>query len=132
VVKSDSKIIRCQFHQCLTYEFFVRTSIRQLFSRYVFALAKNSYEKHTCIMLMKLTAVCFVCLNFIIDSVWNKFRTWLRVVDHISWQVAQLVQILVDEVLVHGRAGERGLEAGRLLAGIAYDGICNWLKKDFN
>jgi hypothetical protein len=28
-----------------TYEFFVRTSIRQLLSSYIFALAKNSYKK---------------------------------------------------------------------------------------
>jgi len=47
-------------NQHYTYKFFVRTSIRQLFSSYVssyvFALAKNLYEKCPLIMLMKLTA----------------------------------------------------------------------------
>ncbi len=51
----------CQFHQRLTYEFFLRTSIRQLFSScvssYVFALAKKLYEKRARKMLMKLTTV---------------------------------------------------------------------------
>jgi len=47
-------------HQHFTYEFFVWTSIWQLYSSYVssyvFALAKNLYEKHERIMLMTLTA----------------------------------------------------------------------------
>jgi len=44
-----------QFHQHFTYEFYVRTSFRQLFSIYVLALGRNLYKKFVHKTLMKLT-----------------------------------------------------------------------------
>jgi len=44
-----------QFHQHFTYEFFLQTSFRQLFSSYVLALGRNSYKKFARKTLMKLT-----------------------------------------------------------------------------
>jgi len=53
---------RCQFHQHFTYEFFVLTSFRQLFSSYMYVTCtwtklqkRHLYEKHARIKLMKLT-----------------------------------------------------------------------------
>jgi len=52
----------CQFHQHFTYEFFVLTSFRQLFSSYMYVTCTwkklpkwHSYKKHAHIKLMKLT-----------------------------------------------------------------------------
>jgi len=44
-----------QFHQHFTYKFFVQMLFGHLFSRYVLALGRNSYEKFARKTLMKLT-----------------------------------------------------------------------------
>ena len=46
----------CQFHQRFFARFFRTNVVLAAFSSYVLALSKNSYEKRTRKMLMKLTA----------------------------------------------------------------------------
>ncbi len=50
-----TRLTRCQFHQRFSPTFFVRKSFLAAFSSYALALAKNLYEKRTCLTLMKLT-----------------------------------------------------------------------------
>ncbi len=50
----------CQFHQHCTYEFFVRTSFRQLIQVTFLALSELSYEHFAHLTLMKLTPVQYL------------------------------------------------------------------------